>query len=167
MAVSIGKAWSGSWLGYHSRVYYEGLEELLPGARFSQEWGIEDRYDIDETVGNWREYRFDDVVNTILKLEGNPDLTKQQEQSKNAREYFDEAQSIVLSILSSFIATTSKDKFIQDLLGKAENEKLLKDTDFVAALRPSSSVMSRDSVAIEKGLLTPPHLSVLIRVNSI
>ena len=44
VANEVGKAWSGSWLGYHSRVYYEDLKEPPAGARFSQEWGIEDRY---------------------------------------------------------------------------------------------------------------------------
>jgi len=38
-ANTIGKAWSGSWAGYPSRVYYDGLKLPPPGAHFSQEWG--------------------------------------------------------------------------------------------------------------------------------
>jgi hypothetical protein len=38
----IRKSFSGSWLGYHSRVYYEGLIPPPPGANFSKEWGLKD-----------------------------------------------------------------------------------------------------------------------------
>lgn len=31
------KSWSGSWLGYHSRIYYDQLKPVPPGARFSRE----------------------------------------------------------------------------------------------------------------------------------
>ena len=36
-AEEVGKAWSGSWLGYHSKVYYADLAVPPPGALFSQE----------------------------------------------------------------------------------------------------------------------------------
>ncbi len=38
-AIRIGKAWSGSCLGYHSRIYYRDLTPPPPGAHFSSEWG--------------------------------------------------------------------------------------------------------------------------------
>ena len=38
-ANEIKRSFSGSWLGYHSRVYYEGLIPTPAGANFSQEWG--------------------------------------------------------------------------------------------------------------------------------
>ena len=38
-ATQVGKAWSGSWLGYHSHVYYKNLQPPPPGAHFSSEWG--------------------------------------------------------------------------------------------------------------------------------
>jgi hypothetical protein len=39
-AQQVSHAFSGSWLGYHSRVYYEGFAAPPPGANFSQEWGL-------------------------------------------------------------------------------------------------------------------------------
>jgi hypothetical protein len=77
-AERVGRAWSGSWLGYHSRVYYADLAEPPPGARFSQEWGMMDTFAIRDTVGDWREYRFDDVVSAIQQYAGNPDTQKQE-----------------------------------------------------------------------------------------
>jgi hypothetical protein len=53
-ATKIAKSWSGSWLGYHSRVYYKNFETPPVGAVFSQEWGL-----IDSSMGTkgvWREF---------------------------------------------------------------------------------------------------------------
>jgi hypothetical protein len=34
------KAWSGSSIGYHARVYYSGFKQPPRGANFSSEWGL-------------------------------------------------------------------------------------------------------------------------------
>jgi hypothetical protein len=34
VAGEVAKSWSGSWLGYHSRVYRSGLRPAPPGAHF-------------------------------------------------------------------------------------------------------------------------------------
>src|SRR5215813_4227196 len=47
-AHQVRRAFSGSWLGYHSRVYYEGFAPPPPGANFSQEWGLKDMSFTDE-----------------------------------------------------------------------------------------------------------------------
>lgn len=51
-AEQAGKAWSGSWLGYHSRVYYRDLQPPPSGARFSQEWGLMNTSFIQDTIGD-------------------------------------------------------------------------------------------------------------------
>jgi hypothetical protein len=35
------RSFSGSWLGYHSRVYYRGLAPAPSGTHFSQEWACD------------------------------------------------------------------------------------------------------------------------------
>ena len=55
-----GKSWSGSWLGYHSRVYYRDFEVPPQGDYFTKEWGLLDT--IDGSMGDWVEYNFDDGV---------------------------------------------------------------------------------------------------------
>jgi predicted nucleotide-binding protein len=162
-ANQVGKSWSGSWFGYHSCVYYESFAEPPPGARFSQEWGFRD----ETTVGNWKEYRFGDVIDTIKKFAGNPDITPQEKESKEVEEYFGEAQSAVVSRLYSVLKTKSEDKYISQLLDKAEKGRILYETDVINFLRPSGSIISGDMPAIEKGLQTPPHFSILARVNAI
>src|SRR5579862_5139851 len=59
-ATEFGKAWGHSWLGYQSRVYYEGLEPPPPGANFSSEWGFQPLYAMG-TRGDWVQYP-EDVV---------------------------------------------------------------------------------------------------------
>src|SRR4051794_30722744 len=72
----VGKAFPGSWLGYHARVYYENLQRPPPGAQFSQEWGLMDtRISFGSTTGDWEEFRPEIVEARIEDLAGHPDLT--------------------------------------------------------------------------------------------
>ena len=109
-AEEAGKAWSGSWLGYHSRVYYNGLAEPPPGARFSHEWGMNGSFNFKDTVGDWREYRFDDVISSIYQQAGDPDTNEQEEHSSHAKENFDEAKSRILSLISVILHARKDDK---------------------------------------------------------
>ncbi len=166
-AEQIGKAWSGSWLGYHSRVYYADLAESPPGARFSQEWGMMDTFAIQDTVGDWREYLFDDVVSAIQKYAENPDTSEQEERSSAAREVFEESQSQILSRLFTTLETRQDDKFLHDISGKVEKMKVFGAGGFIEVMRPSGQMISRDMPAIQAGLHTPPHISVLAQVHAI
>ena len=54
-AKEVEKAWGHSWVGYQSRVYYEGLQPPPPGAHFSSELGFRQMYTMG-TRGDWREF---------------------------------------------------------------------------------------------------------------
>lgn len=99
-ANEVAKAWSGSWWGYQSRVYYADLEEPPPGARFSQEWGLMRDTFVSDTVGDWKEYRFGDVVSAIKEYAGFPDTNEQEKLSSSAEEDFDETVCIFLGMSS-------------------------------------------------------------------
>ncbi len=166
-AEAVGKAWSGSWLGYHSRVYYKDLSAPPPGARFSQEWGMMDELTIQGTIGEWREYRFEDVVSTIEKIAGNPDIHLQRERAVSVAEEFEEAQAEVTSLLSGALVNRKDDEFLIDLTEKVKNLKILGVSEIIEGLSPKAQIMSRDMYAINEGLRTPPHLSVLASVLAI
>lgn len=166
-AESVGRSWSGSWLGYHARVYYHGLAEPPVGARFSQEWGLKETYAINETIGNWQEYLFDEVISAINSKAGDPDLSNQEVQTARTKEVFEELQSKVLSLLSSLLEDRKNDKFFHDLVKKIEDAKIFGTNDFIEVMRPRGQLMSRDAVAIQAGIHTPPHLFVLSRVQAI
>lgn len=166
-ANDVGKSWSGSWLGYHSRVYYEDFAGTPAGARFSQEWGLMDTFGTMDTVGKWVEYTFQDVVNVINHLAGNPDVAQQEKESAEAQEFFEEAKYTILSCFSRISELTANDKFIEDLREKADKQKTLRANDFISYCRPSGSFMSRDTTAVGQGLKTPPHFSVLANVHAL
>ncbi|MDF1690697.1 MAG: nucleotide-binding protein, partial [Cycloclasticus sp.] len=160
-ANDIGESWSGSWFGYHSRVYYEGFQSPPPGAAFSQEWGFQDAFSMG-TRGEWREYKFDDVVQLINDRAGNPDLTTIFTDGEKAIDVFEEVKSQVLSsVYSNF--DTENDKFLKGLVEKIEKTKNYTESDFVSVHRPTGQMRSRDMIAIEKGLVTPPHIAVLAK----
>ncbi|MGA2093030.1 MAG: hypothetical protein ABSH16_06435 [Sedimentisphaerales bacterium] len=165
-ANEIGKAWSGSWLGYHSRVYYEGLDEPPPRAHFSQEWGLMDTFAVQGSVGNWVEYRFGDVIDAINRIAGNPNINKQEKQSAEAQEYFEEAKYKILSCFSIISESRPNDKFIEDLREKVGKQKILYAKDFIRGGTPSRTV-SRDSTAVGQGFQTPPHISVLASIHAL
>lgn len=163
-ARQVGKAWSGSWLGYHTRVYYEGLIPPPPGARFSQEWGLDKDPFIRATVGDWCEYDYDAVKDAIEGRAGNPDISHSQKLASEAQEAFEDAKEEVLSILTT-LASQGSDSFIERLRKEAENLRLFSRSDFVDSLRPKGKFMTRDTLAMGQGFLTPPHIGVIAEVS--
>jgi hypothetical protein len=72
----------------------------------------------------------------------------------------------MISILRT-VKGKSDDQFIEKLVEEAENAKAFTEAEFIAYLRPSGQMMSRDAIAITQGLWAPPHISVLAEVLSI
>lgn len=162
-ATKVGKAWSGSWLGYHARVYYKNLQSPPPGARFSPEWGLMDSYLIRATVGEWQEFSEDALEKRIRTLAGNPDLNRAQQLAEEAIKAFEDNKPEVLSLLSTSIAQHT-DQFLSQLKGQVEKISLPSMADYVRSLQPSGQLMSRDSLAMTQGLHSPPHISSLCEV---
>jgi predicted nucleotide-binding protein len=160
-AKDVGKSWSGSWLGYHSRIYYQGFIVPPPGARFSQEWGFKNSY-LAETKGNWAEFNFENVIAVINKKAGNPNIEAILAQGSGAKEAFEQAKSHVLSLVHSNFGS-DRDKFLQSIIDKIESFKVSGESDFIRYFQPSGQTLSRDTVAIEKGRHTPPHIAVLAK----
>lgn len=158
----VRKAWSQSWLGYHANVYYENFEVPPVGARFSQEWGL-DRGFSDATRGSWVEYTPDEVRAAIFAMAGNPSLDEANVLAKEAGVAFDRDKAEVLSILSNELSK-DEDAYLKELRSNAEKIAVLSRNAIIAALRPGGQFMSRDSIAVNQGLLTPPHGLVLAEV---
>jgi len=93
-AGAVGRSFSGSWQGYHSRVYYAGLVPPPPGAHFSQEWGLMDTYASSlGSYGDWREFDAEGVKSHIRELAGEPNLDGAHKAAATATETFEDAQS--------------------------------------------------------------------------
>lgn len=166
-AERIGKSWSRSWLGYHSRVYYSDFLEPPPGAHFSQEWGFMDRMISNDTRGDWKEYIFDDVIDMIYKQANVSDIQVHIKKAETIADFAGDAQSDLLSNLTIVIENRSNDAFLKDLLDKINKIKILTGNEILNLWKPNGSLMSRDIPAVEKGIIAPAHLKVLATVEAI
>jgi predicted nucleotide-binding protein len=166
-AHQVQRAFSGSWLGYHSRVYYESFAPPPPGANFSQEWGLKD---MDLTSlgsrGAWREYDYAEVETRIEALAGNPDLTAGEEAAKRAGEVFDAATGEMTSILETELAA-QPDGFLSKLKGDLEKLEPMSQFDFARYWSPKGQIVTRDMIAMGQGNIVPAHVNAAARVASI
>lgn len=155
-AEQVGKAWSGSNLGYHADVYYADLKSPPADAPFNPEWGLSNTRRI---TGAWQAWKPDDVKDAIYLLSGNPDLAPAESVSEKAKKLFDAEKSEIVSILVNELASC-EDTFIENLKKEAEGIRYLLIGEIIAELLPSSCRMTRDSMAASQGSRVPSHISV-------
>ena len=166
-ATEVGKSFSGSWLGYHSRVYYDGLEIPPPGAHFSQEWGLKDMsYTSFGSRGEWREFDADSVKAHIFKMANDPNIDSLREQSMEIEDRFAECKSDIESILVSELEETS-DAFIERLKDELAQLEPLTPHQVADRMAPKGQKMTRDTVVLGQGTRVPPHFAVIADVRSI
>lgn len=164
-ANKVGESWSGSWIGYHANVYYEGLIPPPAGAQFSPEWGSRDQLFNYDTSGDWQEYQFEEIKKYIYEKSDHPDLSKYQLVSDEGKQLFQEKLPELVSIVGTAYEIKS-DKFLKKILDELEEKRIMTASDFIDYLKPSK-IFSRDSLAVSQGLKTPPHIAVLADVNEI
>jgi hypothetical protein len=164
-AESVGEAFSGSWLGYHSRVYYSDFQPPPPGAHFSQAWGLQDAFDMGST-GDWYEYPADAVKKHIHRIAGQVNLESAEAWAKTAEESFDLLKAEALSIFQAELAA-APDSFLEQISAKLQTFKPVSTSDIIKAWRKNGQVMSHDMTAVGQGFQVPPHFSVFARVLGI
>jgi len=151
------RAFSGSWLGYHANVYYRNLEPPEPGDHFSPEWGLMLSH---RTSGNWHEYAREDILAVLMS--GVADdyeekFTAVSEQAKAVlQEHLDAARTIVEVLLKHDKTQTLQR--LHDELNDIQAE--YKPHGLIDVMRPSGTIMSRDTTAMTQGFITPVHCTV-------
>jgi hypothetical protein len=161
-AAEAGKAWSRSWLGYQSRIYYAGLEPPPPGAHFSSEWGLKPLYTMG-TRGNWQEFPEGVVEAEIRRRAGDPDFSEAQKLADKGEKLFERSRDSVTSILQTCVGIHD-DAFLRKLLEEAEHVRVHTLAEFLQHMQPSGQFMTRDAIAMSQGFWTPPHISVYLGV---
>ncbi|WP_225922762.1 TIR domain-containing protein [Pseudomonas hamedanensis] len=155
----VAKSFCGSWMGYHSRIYYLDLQAPPPGEHFDAQWGFQDAYS-NKTSGQWREYAFDDVVDTVKGLAGNPDMSAAESFSKKGEELFNEVKRDAELAIRLF--SKNGDSYGQTLLNELEKFSPLSEGVFVDLLRPKGARLVGDVLAMSQGTQKPPHVKVFI-----
>lgn len=161
-----GKAWSGSWLGYHSRVYYRDLQPVPSGVHFSVECGFDNTFG-QGTGGDWVEFEFESVVKTIAARAGGVNLDEYSALSMEVSEELDETQAEVLSMLSAALREIGDDSFLSDINKSVKEVKPLRARAIIDHLSPSGQILTRDMAAVEEGRKPPPHIWVIARTTEI
>lgn len=158
-ANKVGKAWSGSTLGYHARVYYAGLQQPPSEAFFDREWGLEHDSFCSSTSGDWRLFNADDLREEIYRLAGVDDMNKYWPKVKALKEVVNDFKDELMSCFLTF-AELKKDHFMPRLQKEVEDANVPSTQEFFNHLRPKGTFMSRDAAAYSEGIAIPPHLVV-------
>jgi predicted nucleotide-binding protein len=159
-ATQIGRAFSGSWLGYHSRVYYDGFQPPPPGANFSQEWGLR------RSQGSWAEFAAEQIDTAVGALAGHPDRKLAEAAQNEANEVFDRLKDETNSILNLELSQRP-DVYISRLKEELEKLELLTPFEIAQLRSPKGQIMTRDSLALGQGIKIPPHICIITEIDSI
>ncbi|MGQ3081300.1 MULTISPECIES: TIR domain-containing protein [Alphaproteobacteria] len=160
-ANEVGKAFSGSWLGYHARVYQQNLR-AVPGARFDAQWGLRERR-FGDTTGSWAEYDSDEVKRYIRERSGILALDDIEQRIAAAERDFERHRGDALSILAHALGDRA-DSFLEQIAQDLKATESASATDAINYMRPKGQLMSSDMIALTGGLVTPPHVEMLAKL---
>jgi hypothetical protein len=111
-ATSVGEAWSGSPLGYQSRVYYANFEPRPADALWSSEWGMMPALS-NTAAGDWQIYTRSAVIEEIRSRAGNPDMKAPNDLAARAKRELDEVRAEITSVLTAFLSERSDELLIE------------------------------------------------------
>ena len=160
----IAGSFSGSWLGYHAEVYYEGFKSPPAEAIFSSEWGLKGESWVGlGSIGNWTKYDRETIRRQLAKISENADICEIRLLASQAESQFDNFKSEIFSILTSVEAVKS-DSFLLKLEVEVEKCRWLSENNIVSRYKTHGQIMTRDSLALSQGIVTPVHIVELAEV---
>jgi hypothetical protein len=155
MCDEVGRAWSGSNIGYHFTTYYAGLQPKPPHVQFSAEWGLMDRWPTHQPDPGWETMDPKQVSNFITSQVGDQKLKVAVAAIAPIRADFESVKENAISVLSAILSTTT-DSFLKRQLDTIEKLEATHpqqiEHEFI-----SGQVWSRDSLAMSQGLSVAPH----------
>lgn len=161
----ISKAFSGSCIGYHARIYYRQFQTPQPGDHFSAEWGFMDRLS-NPTSPNWVEYT-EDAVRKAARTDIASDYDERLKQvSKNVGQICEESRDALLTIVDAMLdreRTTTLDR-IRNEIKKIDN--IVSTRELIDAMLPSNFT-TRDTTALSQGRQTPAHIALYAELTSL
>lgn len=110
----VGRASSGSWIGYQATVYLRDLRPRAPGDHFDSEWGSIGVFS-NQSRGDWCEYSYDAIHAGILQRAKASDsaLEHLAQLADAAEEVFEDCRTEVLPTLDALL-NTREDNVIRD-----------------------------------------------------
>ena len=165
-AEQVGKAWSGSWIGYHANVYYRDFQPPPPGAHFNKAWGLKKpRFDTGST-GDCVEYDSEYVRAAIYRQAGGADLEPARTFAVEADREFLKQQQTLLSIIEVAMDGLIS-PFLTGLNEKTGKLAVVSSNQILQSWKPGYKLTIYDEVAANQGTHASPHLLVLSEVYAI
>lgn len=159
------RAWSGSNIGYHAAVYFDGICPKPPEAQFSGEWGMMDRWPTHQPHPGWRIMDHQAVIDELLARAGKPDLEAIGKTVAPIQETFSSLKERAISLLTTAVAE-QPDAFIDRKLRQVELLKLASPHTIELSAFPKGQYMTRDTRAMSQGLQAAPHQSLIAHALS-
>lgn len=160
-AHDVGRAWSGSWLGYQATVYKRGLVPVAPGEHFDVSWGLMANPMVNQTV-LWKEYSYDDVKNEILKRANVGNVDAYGPLFEETHDQLLECKRKSLALADALIGETpdSRISTVRDEID-AIREFTSRDKFFKVDLGSGRQYATHDDLATQQGFRAPHHLAFL------
>jgi predicted nucleotide-binding protein len=158
------RSWSGSNIGYHADVYFAGLQPAPPGAQFSSEWGLMERWGTHSPDPSWRIMDRRVVIDALLDRAGlsTAGLEAIESELDSLGALFSGVKERTISLLTA-ANSVSPDQYLVRKLDQAEKLILASPSEIERRLVPTK-VFSRDSRAIHQGPRAAPHQSLVALV---
>jgi len=157
----LDNSWSGSWIGFHSKLYFQNFERIPSWEyAFDSEWG--------STKGipdYWHEKSYDDVRAYVEKRSQGLTLSGISQQISPI---LDEAKEIQKEMITDLIVLSDNPKFLAEveIIDRLEKHRWGASVyDLITVRRPKHFV-SRDAFAMQQGIQTPPHILYNLEVIS-
>ena len=159
VAEEVGRAWSGSWLGYQALVYYRNFQPVPAGRHFSQYSGIrQSPYGDSYTVGDWVEFNEENAIQEIYSRAGISGLEVALEYNRKALRGFQIHKLSVLSILETESSNSDGD-FLVNLKKEIDEMSVLTERDVIRVLETYAASKNRRFQGFrERDPYSPTHL---------
>lgn len=163
-ANEIGQSASGSWLGYHANVYYEGLQQPPAGVHFDVDNGTSGTY-YSGPDRNWVEHTSQEIYDILFDERGKADLASAKARAEEGLALFNSVRADVTSIMTVYLDRRD-DKFVRRIAEEIESAKVLNAVEIANDRSPKRQVITRDMRAVQQGTWAPPHVKVQARITA-
>lgn len=169
----IGRAWSGSWVGDLSRVYYRNFMTPPLGERFDMKAGLPKLLDgrgVEVSVPNknWRLYEARDVEEKIVEITLGASLEYALVAAARANEVFEEGRAEALSILA-VVLEARDDLFLAEIRDAVAKTAIVSIEERVRRRAPwkKEELQAADLRSVKEGIQMPPHVGKLLDLDGI
>jgi predicted nucleotide-binding protein len=149
------KAWSGSNIGHHANVYWQGLRPHPANSAFNIEWGFAASWPNPEPDPEWQIMEPAEVTAELLRRAHITDLKPVRLELKSLRQELSDLKEQAISMLN-VILRDQPEAFFSRQLGHIESLSVASPREIAPSLVPPGQ-WSRDSDAIAQGIQVAPH----------